>query len=64
MSTTLTFVLSQKAKSSGGDKYVCESNSDFNIYFPQTISRKGLTQPLPKIVITIPLPIVEFDSIV
>ena len=35
----LKFKLSSIAKSKGGDKYICESNSIFNIYLPQTISR-------------------------
>lgn len=33
------FTLEKKARKNGGDKYVCESDSDFNIYFPQSISR-------------------------
>lgn len=35
----LKFKISSIAKSKGGDKYICESNSIFNIYLPQTISR-------------------------
>lgn len=40
-STTLTFTLEKKAKSSGGDKYVCSTQPEFNIYVPQSISRIG-----------------------
>uniref|UniRef100_A0A6C0KGW7 Uncharacterized protein n=1 Tax=viral metagenome TaxID=1070528 RepID=A0A6C0KGW7_9ZZZZ len=43
MSTVLVFTLEKKAKSGGGDKYVCntqDSQQEFNIYIPQTISRK------------------------
>lgn len=39
MSTYLEFILVQKAKSKGGDKYVCVSDPTFSIYVPQTISR-------------------------
>lgn len=35
----LKFKISSIAKSKGGDKYICESNSIFNVYLPQTISR-------------------------
>jgi hypothetical protein len=35
----LVFKLEKKAKSAGGDKYVCETQPEFNIYVPQTISR-------------------------
>ncbi len=41
MSSELTFILEKKAKSAGGDKYVCTTQNEFNIYVPQTISRKG-----------------------
>lgn len=34
-----TFRISQKAKTSGGDKYVCESDPKFVVYFPQSVSR-------------------------
>ena len=37
--TVLVFNLEKKAKSSGGDKYVCETQPEFNIYVPQNISR-------------------------
>jgi hypothetical protein len=39
MNIMLSFKLVQKAKKSGGDKYQCESDETFIIYFPQTISR-------------------------
>jgi hypothetical protein len=35
----LTFSLEKKAKNAGGDKYICEGQPEFNIYFPQSISR-------------------------
>lgn len=35
------FTLEKQAKSGGGDKYQCDSIADFNIYFPQAISRTG-----------------------
>ena len=41
----LVFTLEKKAKSGGGDKYVCETLPEFNIYIPQTISRKGSAGP-------------------
>jgi hypothetical protein len=40
-SLKLTFTLEKKAKSAGGDKYVCTSQPEFNIYVPQTISRSN-----------------------
>jgi hypothetical protein len=36
-----TFTLSQKAKKTGGDKFVCKEIENFLIYFPQEISRKN-----------------------
>ncbi len=48
----LEFTLVQKAKSKGGDKYVCTSNPDFTIYFPQNISRKN-DIPQSKLVIKV-----------
>jgi len=47
-----TFVLEKEAKSKGGDKYVCESNPEFNIYIPQNISRKE-GKVSPKLIITV-----------
>ena len=40
---TFVFMLEKKAKSAGGDKYVCETLPEFNMYIPQTISRKDNT---------------------
>jgi len=37
----MEFMLVQKAKSKGGDKYTCISDPSFTIYVPQTISRVG-----------------------
>lgn len=34
-----TFILVQKAKGKGGDKFLCVSDTTFSIYVPQTISR-------------------------
>jgi len=38
---TVKFVLVQAAKKSGGDKYTCETNPEFSVYFPQIISRQA-----------------------
>ena len=45
---TMEFMLVQKAKSKGGDKYACISDPSFTIYVPQTISRDG-DQPYVKL---------------
>jgi len=45
---SLEFILVQKAKSKGGDKYACVSDPNFTIYVPQTISRVG-DIPHPKL---------------
>jgi hypothetical protein len=39
------FKLEKAAKSNGGDRFVCESQADFNIYFPQSISRQDAAAP-------------------
>lgn len=50
---SLEFILIQKAKSKGGDKYICTdtdtpfTDTPFTIYIPQTISRSGLSSGLP-----------------
>lgn len=49
----LVFTLVQKAKNKGGDKYVCESNENFIIYFPQEISRANQKDPKKTLTITI-----------
>lgn len=38
--SNLEFVMVQKAKSKGGDKYANVKDPSFTIYFPQSISRK------------------------
>lgn len=38
---SLDFILKQKAKSKGGDKFLCVSDPSFSIYVPQTLSRVG-----------------------
>ena len=49
------FNLTQVAKSKGGDKYVCDTIPDFNIYIPQTISRNdGFSAKTLKIIISSP----------
>ena len=53
MSTELTFTLVQQAKNKGGDKYTCDTNADFTIYVPQTVSRGTGTVPKQKLKITI-----------
>jgi hypothetical protein len=50
-----TFVIEKKAKTAGGDRYVCETKSDFNIYFPQTISRKN-NIPVETLIVTVSTP--------
>ena len=35
----LKFTLEKRAKNAGGDKYVCDTQPDFNIYIPQGLSR-------------------------
>lgn len=49
----LEFKLVQKAKSSGGDKFVCTTNPEFNIYVPQSISRLASSEPQQVLSITI-----------
>lgn len=49
----LVFTLEKKAKSGGGDKYVCETLPEFNMYIPQSISRKENGKPCEKLQITI-----------
>jgi hypothetical protein len=39
------FKLEKAAKSNGGDKFVCERQPEFNIYFPQNISRQDAAAP-------------------
>lgn len=46
------FNLTQKAKSKGGDKYVCATDESFSIYVPQTTSRSSGTEPKEKIIIS------------
>lgn len=45
----MIFQLSQKAKNKGGDKYICSTNPDFSIYFPQLISRSINPEPIQEI---------------
>lgn len=47
------FVLIQKARSSGGDKYSCEGSTEWVIYFPQEISRPDKKEPRPTIEIEV-----------
>lgn len=49
------FKLEQKARKSGGDKYIAEHDESFNVYFPQAVSRDGNGKPLEKIVVDIDL---------
>jgi hypothetical protein len=48
----LVFTLEKKAKSGGGDKYFCETLPEFNMYIPQSISRKD-GQPCVTLQVTI-----------
>ncbi len=52
------FHLEKRAKSSGGDKFVCESQPDFNIYFPQTISRQDAAAPCQSLNLLIERPMI------
>ena len=52
MTLTKIFCLSQKARKLGGDKYTCKDDSQFSIYFPQTISRVQ-NEPVPTITVDI-----------
>ncbi len=51
------FKLEKAAKSSGGDKFVCESQPEFNIYFPQTISRRDAAVPCPVLQLRVERPV-------
>jgi len=51
------FKLEKAAKSSGGDKFVCESQPEFNIYFPQTISRRDAQAPFPVLQLRVERPV-------
>jgi hypothetical protein len=44
-SNAYVFKLEKAAKSRGGDKFVCVAQPDFNIYFPQSISRPNSARP-------------------
>lgn len=55
---SMEFTLEKKAKTSGGDKYVCVDNPKFILYFPQTISRKN-GQAHPKLIVTVTPPQVK-----
>jgi hypothetical protein len=52
-SVKLNFIIDKIAKTSGGDKYICESNPDFNIYIPQKISRPDKQNVCENLIITI-----------
>ncbi len=47
----MDFILAQKAKKTGGDKYVNVQTPSFMIYIPQEISRDSKGIPKPKIVV-------------
>jgi len=53
MENEYDFTLVQAAKSKGGDKYVCDTMPEFNVYVPQTISRKGSNEPIKTLKIKI-----------
>lgn len=51
---TFTFKLLQAAKKTGGDKYVCETDDTFVVYFPQSVSRKdGKKEPIASLTMTV-----------
>ena len=58
-SVKLNFTLEKIAKSSGGDKYICESIPDFNMYIPQKISRPDKKNVCENLTITINYNIIE-----
>lgn len=39
--TKFTFKLERPARKSGGDRYECVEDSNWKVYFPQSITRKG-----------------------
>jgi regulator of replication initiation timing len=51
------FKLEKAAKSSGGDKFVCDSLPEFNIYFPQAISRRNAAAPCPVLQLRVERPV-------
>ena len=55
-SSTYVFKLEKAAKSSGGDKFVCVAQPEFNIYFPQTISRQDRARPSQLLHLRVDLP--------
>jgi hypothetical protein len=55
-SNTYVFKLEKAAKSSGGDKFVCVTQPEFNIYFPQTISRQDRARPSQLLHLRVDLP--------
>ena len=52
MDSSLIFTLEKKAKSAGGDKYVCSRLPEFNIYVPQGLSRKD-NSPVQTLYVTV-----------
>jgi hypothetical protein len=50
---TLNFTIEKIAKTTGGDKYICESLPDFNMYIPQKFSRPDKENVCENIIITI-----------
>ena len=49
---SLQFTLINLAAKAGGDKYVCDTDKKFVIYFPQAISRSNKT-PFAKLYVTL-----------
>lgn len=49
----IEFTLEKKAARTGGDKYHSINDDKFNIYFPQSISRKNSTTPVENLYITL-----------
>ena len=49
-----SFTLEKAAKSSGGDKFVCQQLPEWSVYFPQAISRpSGASKPRAKITVQV-----------
>jgi hypothetical protein len=59
----LIFNLNKIAKNKGADRYVCDTNPEFNIYIPQNISRKNKENIHKKISVNITIDDDEYTTI-
>lgn len=53
MERTFRFTLERAARKSGGDRYSCVEDENWNIYFPQEISRVDGDEPLESLLVTV-----------